>query len=67
MQELAKTIITEVERAVIGKRDKIERMLLAMTAGGHVLLEDLHEGFKTNAVLFRETSQKGTVDVQNAE
>ncbi len=38
---LADQIITEVEKAVIGKRDCLERMMAAfLSAGGHILLED---------------------------
>jgi MoxR-like ATPase len=33
-------ILDEVERAVVGKRDVLELLLLAMLADGHVLLED---------------------------
>ncbi len=33
-------IISEVERAVIGKRELLERIMAAILAGGHVLLED---------------------------
>jgi MoxR-like ATPase len=34
-------VLDEVERAVVGKRDVLELVLLAVLAGGHVLLEDL--------------------------
>lgn len=38
---LAEQIISEVEKAVIGKRDCLERMMAAfLSAGGHILLED---------------------------
>src|ERR671922_2584933 len=33
-------ILTEVERAVVGKRDALELVLLGFLANGHVLLED---------------------------
>src|ERR671922_1251537 len=33
-------ILTEIERAVVGKRDALELVLLAFLADGHVLLED---------------------------
>src|ERR671922_238130 len=33
-------ILTEVERAVVGKRQALELVLLAFLADGHVLLED---------------------------
>ncbi|MCL4355608.1 MAG: MoxR family ATPase [Nitrososphaerota archaeon] len=33
-------IITEVSKAIIGKRDVLDLLLLAVVAGGHVLIED---------------------------
>jgi len=41
VQELGDRIVTEVERAVHGKRDALELILLALLADGHVLIEDL--------------------------
>jgi MoxR-like ATPase len=38
--ERANKVLDEVERAVIGKRDALELVLLGMLADGHVLLED---------------------------
>jgi len=38
--KLAGRILDEVERAVIGKRDALELVLLGLLADGHVLLED---------------------------
>ena len=39
--ELSNRVIQEVERAVIGKREVLEKMMTAvLTSGGHVLLED---------------------------
>ena len=38
--ELSKKIISEVERAVVGKRDLLEMIMASVLAGGHVLLED---------------------------
>jgi MoxR-like ATPase len=37
----AGAILDEVERAVVGKRDVVEIILIALLADGHVLLEDL--------------------------
>src|SRR5215212_7338862 len=37
---LSERILDEVERAVIGKRDVLELVLLGFLADGHVLLED---------------------------
>jgi MoxR-like ATPase len=36
----AKQILDEVERAVVGKRDALELVLLGLLADGHVLIED---------------------------
>ena len=33
-------IISEIEKAVIGKRELLERIMAAILAGGHILLED---------------------------
>lgn len=44
---LAREIVDEVERAVVGKRDVIDLVLASMLAGGHVLLEDLPGVAKT--------------------
>jgi MoxR-like ATPase len=40
VQEHAARILDEVERAVIGKRDGLELILIGLLADGHVLLED---------------------------
>ncbi len=37
---LGKQVISEVERAIVGKRDLLEMVMAAALAGGHVLLED---------------------------
>src|SRR6188472_3613422 len=36
----AETILDEVERAVVGKRDALELILIGLLADGHVLIED---------------------------
>ena len=38
---LARTVLDEVERAVVGKRRALELVMLGVLAGGHVLIEDL--------------------------
>ncbi len=40
VSELSRAVITEVERAVVGKRDLLDNIMASMLAGGHVLLED---------------------------
>jgi len=41
VHELGGRIVDELERAVYGKRDALELILLALLADGHVLIEDL--------------------------
>ncbi|MHB8997886.1 MAG: AAA family ATPase [Armatimonadota bacterium] len=38
---LCQQIMDNVERVIVGKREVIERTLVAMIAGGHILLEDV--------------------------
>ncbi|MER3486146.1 MAG: ATPase, partial [Chloroflexota bacterium] len=38
--ELANLMLAEVERAVVGKREVLELVLMAILADGHVLIED---------------------------
>jgi MoxR-like ATPase len=45
----AEQILDEVERAVVGKRDVLELLLLGLLAGGHVLLDDVPGVAKTLA------------------
>jgi len=40
VSNLSKKVISEVERAIVGKRDLLEMIMAAALAGGHVLLED---------------------------
>jgi MoxR-like ATPase len=40
VQALSKTVIEEVERAVVGKRPLLEMVMASVLAGGHILLED---------------------------
>ena len=40
LRDRASRIVDEVERAVVGKRDALELILLAVLSDGHVLLED---------------------------
>ncbi len=39
-RELASAILDEVERAIVGKRDALELILIGMLADGHVLIDD---------------------------
>lgn len=40
VSEWSKSVVAEVERAVVGKRDVLETIMAAFLAGGHILLED---------------------------
>jgi len=39
--KIAADVVAEVERAVVGKKEAIELVLIGVLAGGHVLLEDV--------------------------
>lgn len=36
-------LLTNMEKVIVGKRDTIELTIVALLAGGHVLLEDVPE------------------------
>lgn len=40
-EELAKAVIAEVEKTVIGKHEVVESVFCAILAGGHILIEDI--------------------------
>src|SRR5438876_5958660 len=40
VQELSTRVLDEIERAIVGKREELERVLCGFLANGHVLLED---------------------------
>ena len=39
--EVAQTIMDEVKKAVIGKDECVKKILAAILAGGHILIEDI--------------------------
>ena len=49
VQALSEEVMDEVEKAVVGKRESLERVLLGFLADGHVRLEDLPGLAKTLA------------------
>jgi MoxR-like ATPase len=59
VQEHANRILDEVERAVVGKRERLELVLMGMLADGHVLLEDYPGLAKTLAA--RSFAQVATI------
>ena len=48
MREKIKEILEQIETVIVGKNDVMERILMAILAGGHVLMEDVpgHVGFE---------------------
>ncbi len=40
VKALSKTVIAELERAIVGKTDVLKKIMAAVLAGGHILLED---------------------------
>ncbi|MBA2537303.1 MAG: AAA family ATPase [Actinobacteria bacterium] len=62
---LSEHILDEVERAVIGKREALELVLLGLLADGHVLIEDFPGLAKTLiARSFAQVAQLGTARIQ---
>jgi MoxR-like ATPase len=47
VQAQAEAMLAELERAVVGKRDALRRLLMAVLADGHVLVEDVPGVAKT--------------------
>ena len=41
VQSLAEAICNNIERVIIGKRDIIDLLLVALLSDGHVLIEDV--------------------------
>src|SRR4030042_922450 len=41
IQQFARTVIDNVERVIVGKRDAIELLMVALLSEGHVLIEDV--------------------------
>jgi MoxR-like ATPase len=65
LAERADRVIAEVERAVVGKRDALELVLIGMLADGHVLLEDFPGLAKTLiARAFAQVTSIGFTRVQ---
>ena len=65
VQEHAGRILDEVERAVVGKREALELVLMGLLADGHVLLEDYPGLAKTlTARSFAQVTQTGFNRIQ---
>lgn len=48
---LKEEIITEIEKVLVGKNEVVEKVLMAIYAGGHILLEDVPGTGKTTLAL----------------
>ena len=58
MQQKARRIIDEIQKVVIGKEEIIQKILMAILANGHILLEDIPGVGKTTlAVSFSQAMQ----------
>ena len=65
VQQHSARILDEVERAVVGKRDALELVLMGLLADGHVLLEDYPGLAKTLAARsFAQVTQTGFNRIQ---
>lgn len=51
LYEEARAIIREVQKAVVGKDDAIEMIMMTIVAGGHILIEDMPGVGKTTMAL----------------
>src|SRR6187399_2781592 len=63
--ELARRVLDEVDRAVVGKREALTLVLAAVVAGGHVLMEDFPGLGKTLAA--RSFAQALGLDFKRAQ
>ena len=50
IQETSQQLIAEVEKIIVGKREQLEYILMAILADGHILLDDLPGSGKTTLV-----------------
>jgi MoxR-like ATPase len=65
LSQQAERILDEVERAVVGKRDALELVLLGILADGHVLIEDFPGLAKTlTARAFAQVTSIGFTRIQ---
>src|SRR5438105_9089144 len=65
LRDRASRILDEVERAIVGKRDALELIVLALLCDGHVLLEDYPGLAKTLiARSFAQTTSLGFARIQ---
>ena len=60
LRDRASRVLDEIERAIVGKRDALELILLALLCDGHVLLEDYPGLAKT--MIARSFAQATSLD-----
>ena len=51
MNERIEAILSEIEKVIIGKNEVVEKILMAVLAGGHVLMEDVPGTGKTTTAM----------------
>ena len=51
MNEKIPEILQQIETVVVGKNEIVEKILMAILAGGHVLMEDVPGVGKTNTAM----------------
>ena len=51
MNQKLKTILQEIEKVVVGKNENVEKIMMAVLAGGHVLMEDVPGTGKTTTAM----------------
>ena len=65
MNEQIQQILKEIEKVIVGKRDVVEKILMAVLASGHVLMEDVPGvGKTTTAMTFAKVLGLDTRRVQ---
>ena len=65
MNKKLKTLLQEIEKVVVGKNENVEKIMMAVLAGGHVLMEDVPgTGKTTTAMTFAKVLGMDTRRVQ---
>ena len=65
MNQKLKAILQEIEKVVVGKNENVEKIMMAVLAGGHVLMEDVPgTGKTTTAMTFAKVLGMDTRRVQ---
>lgn len=65
MNQKLKLILQEIEKVVVGKNENVEKIMMAVLAGGHVLMEDVPgTGKTTTAMTFAKVLGMDTRRVQ---